>query len=174
MALPLIFFPSALTGSVSVLLLPIVSEAESVQNTERLASVIIRTVKYTLYFGFFCTIIFFLGGKIAGNILFHSSLAGFYIQNLSFICPFLYLGTTLSSILHGLGKTTYTFLCNIVCLSLRITGMMFLVPIYGMKGYLWTLLIYSILISFLYFLALSKFMRYNNPKSKEKSRLEKK
>lgn len=38
-----------------------------------------------------------------GTELFHSELAGHFIVTLGFICPFLYLDTTLSSILQGLG-----------------------------------------------------------------------
>ena len=44
-----------------------------------------------------------------GTELFHSELAGHFIVTLGFICPFLYLDTTLSSILQGLGMAGRIF-----------------------------------------------------------------
>ena len=51
-----------------------------------------------------------------GTELFHSELAGHFIVTLGFICPFLYLDTTLSSILQGLGTVSYTHLVSCVFL----------------------------------------------------------
>ena len=44
------------------------------------------------------------------------------------------------SILNGLGKTVRTFLINASSLALRIGGVFFLIPVFGIKGYLWGLL----------------------------------
>lgn len=43
-------------------------------------------------------------------MLYNSEMAGHFIIILSFMCPFLYLNTTLTSILHGLGKPAILFL----------------------------------------------------------------
>ena len=65
---------------------------------------------------------------------------GSFILTLSWICPFLYVNNTLVSILNGLGKTVRTFLINASSLALRIGGVFFLIPVFGIKGYLWGLL----------------------------------
>lgn len=59
---------------------------------------------------------------------------------LSFICPFLYLSSTLSSILNGLGKTNLTFAYSVASLLLRLAFVFFAIPLYGIKGYLWGML----------------------------------
>ena len=82
---------------------------------------------------------------MAGRILFHSELAGDFIITLSFICPFLYLASTLGSILNGLGKTTLTFLYSVLSLLLRLVFVFFAIPVYGIKGYLWGMLASQIL-----------------------------
>ncbi len=140
MALPLIFFPSALTNSISVLLLPIVSEAEAANNKAKIHSAVSKTIRYCSVFGLFCTLFFLICGKWLGLFLFQSRTAGGFIQTLSFICPLLYIGSTLSSILHGLGKTHITFLINLITLGIRLLFVFFAIPIYGINGYLWGVL----------------------------------
>ena len=52
----------------------------------------------------------------------------------------MYLSTTLHSILNGLGKTTSTFFLNVMGLGIRIGFVLFVIPLAGIKGYLWGLL----------------------------------
>ncbi len=140
MSLPLILFPSALTNSISVLLLPIVSEAEANGNYHTVRHAILTSIRYCLLLGFGCTTVFLLLGRTAGRLLFHSELAGSFILTLSFICPFLYIASTLGSILNGLGKTALTFCYSVVSLLFRLLFVFFAIPVYGIKGYLWGML----------------------------------
>ena len=145
MSMPLILFPSAVTNSISVLLLPIVSEADASGNQNAVTRAIWKSIKYCLLLGFGCTAIFLLFGRFAGRLLFNSELAGSFILTLSFICPFMYIASTLSSILNGLGKTAQTFLFSVVSLLLRLLFVFIAIPIYGIKGYLWGTLASQIL-----------------------------
>lgn len=145
MSLPLILFPSAITNSISVLLLPVVAEADDSGNHRTISRAILKSLKYCLLLGFACTLFFLLFGRLAGELLFHSALAGSFILTLSFICPFLYLASTLGSILNGLGKTGLTFLYSVLSLLLRLAFVFFAIPAYGIKGYLWGMLASQIL-----------------------------
>lgn len=137
MSLPLILFPSALTNSISVLLLPIVSEADANGNSHTVTKAILKSIKYCLLLGFACTAFFLMFGRMAGRILYNSELAGSFILTLSFICPFMYVASTLNSILNGLGKTALTFLYSVISLIVRLLFVFFAIPIWGIKGYLW-------------------------------------
>ena len=97
MAMPMIFFPNALTSSVAVLLLPTISENHAKGDREAVWNDTLRTVKYCSLMGFLCLCGFLFLGDWMGTELFHSELAGHFIVTLGFICPFLYLDTTLSS-----------------------------------------------------------------------------
>lgn len=136
MALPLIFFPNALTGSMSLLLLPIVSEADAAGNREAVRRTSAKTVYSCLLLGGICTLGFLLLGRPVGRYLFDSELAGQFVCSLSFICPFLYLGTTLSSILHGLGKAGSVFFINVSSLLIRLAFVFFLLPRFGINTYI--------------------------------------
>ena len=140
MSLPLILFPSAITNSISVLLLPIVAEADASGNSSAVRRAIMTSIRYCLLLGFGCTVMFLLTGRTAGRLLYHSELAGSFILTLSFICPFMYIASTLNSILNGLGKTAQTFLYSVVSLMLRLLFVFIAIPIYGIKGYLWGML----------------------------------
>ena len=72
--------------------------------------------------------------------IFHTSEAGNYILTLAFICPFLYSNTALISVLNGLDLAGKTFLINLFTLAVRICSVLFLIPQFGILGYLWALL----------------------------------
>lgn len=134
MALPFVYFASAITNALAVLLLPAISEQDSSNDRRRIALTTERSVSVTLLLGIFCNFLFLFFGNSLGNTVFHSSDAGDYIKILSCLCPFLYLTTTLSSILNGLGKTMTTFTTSLIGSVLRIALLYFLVPQSGMTG----------------------------------------
>lgn len=159
MAMPFIFFPNALTSSVAVLLLPLISENYALGNHAAVRQATVKTVKYCGLMGICCMAVFVLFGKWAGTTLFNSPLAGYFITTLGFICPFLYLDTTLSSILQGLGKAGHIFVMNVICLLLRLAFVFFAVPDFGITGYLWGLLTSQLTLGILYLVCLYRFLR---------------
>lgn len=158
MAMPLIFFPCALTGSVSVLLLPIISEKYALGDLKEVRRTTMRTIKYTTMLGIPCLLLFVLLGRWAGPALFDSALAGHFITTLGFICPFIYLGSTLSSILNGLGLTKQLFAMNVTALLIRLLFVYLAIPKVGITGYLWGLLVSQLLLTLLYLWCLYRFL----------------
>ena len=158
MAMPFIFFPNALTSSVSVMLLPMISESYALGDMAAVRSSVVRTVKYCALMGGFCMVCFVLFGRWAGGTLFDSPLAGYFITTLGFICPFLYLDTTLSSILQGLGLAGHIFVMNAACLLIRLGFVFFTIPKFGITGYLWGLLASQLTLGLLYLGCLYRFL----------------
>jgi len=159
MAMPLIFFPNALTNSVSVMLLPIISESYALGDLKKVRSAALRTVKYCGIMGTACMLGFLLLGRWMGSFLFNSALAGHFITTLGFICPFLYLDTTLSSILQGLGMAGHIFVMNVLSLLIRLGFVFLAVPVHGITGYLWGILASQLTQTILYLLCLRRFLR---------------
>lgn len=140
MAFPCIFFPTAITSSVSTMLLPTVADIQAANDKKHLSSLIRKVVVFGFGLGSICGIVFLLLGPLIGTVLFDNSLAGSYLQTLGWICPFMYLNTILISIINGLGKASQTLLINALSISFRISGVWFAIPRFGMQGYLWGLL----------------------------------
>lgn len=159
MAMPLILFPGTLTNSAAVMLMPSVAQLQALGKKERIC----RMVKQLFYccslMGVACMLLFLLFGNFLGNFLFHSAAAGTYIRTLSFICPFLYLNTTLTSVLHGLGKTGMSLLHSVISLSIRIVFILLAVPLMGIRGYLYGILFAELILTLLHTLLLSRLAR---------------
>lgn len=135
MALPCILFPSAISNSLSTMLLPTVAKAQAEKKEQALSRLIRKSLFSCLCLGVFFFIVLFLSGNWVGRFLFHSETAGAYIIVLSWICPFLYVNSACISIINGIGKTTVSFLINVSGLGIRILSVWFLIPRYGMYGY---------------------------------------
>jgi len=154
MALPFILFPSAITNSISVLLLPSIAQDQAAGRQASIRSSIHLSLRYSMYMGIFCIGMFTLHGAALGASVFHNDSAGVYIQVLSWLCPFLYLSTTMGSILNGLGRTQSTFLHNVLAMLLRISFVYFGIPRFGIAALLWGMLSSEILLSSLHLAAL--------------------
>lgn len=161
MALPFIMFPSAITNSIAVLLLPTVAQAQAEGRREQIASTISMALRYSLYMGILCTGIFCVYGYELGTGVFHNPSAGAYIRALGWLCPFMYLATTLGSILNGLGKTSSTFLQNVCALLLRLTFVLLGIPHLGMKAYLWGILASEIFLALWHLITLRDFAAFS-------------
>ena len=70
MALPMVLFPSVLTNSVSVMLLPAIAEAQEKKEHRYILTLIKRTCFYSLSLGFGCTMLFLFLGRWMGQFLF--------------------------------------------------------------------------------------------------------
>lgn len=135
MTLPLLLFPTAITGALGTLLLPAVSEARVLNHQKQLSRTIETTFRAGFLLGLVCFSLFCLFGAEFGTLLFHNQLAGHFIQNLAWLCPFLYLNSTLVNILHGLDKTFAVSLQNSLGFGVRLASVIFLVPQSGIEGY---------------------------------------
>lgn len=158
MVLPLILFPTALTGSIAVLLLPYISEAQASNNYKKISRAVSKSLYFCLGIGFLCGLFFFVFGSLLGEYLFNSAMAGDFIRTISFICPFLYLRNILMSVVHGLGQTGRSFLFQIIGNACKLAFVFFAIPIFGIHGYLWGLLISELLFCAMYIASLRKYI----------------
>ena len=159
MALPMILFPNVLTNSVAVMLLPAISEAKARHDHMLIFRAIKKTIESCMILGLMSTLFFLLSGRLIGEYVFRNTLAGTFISTLSWICPFLFLSTTLTSILHGLGKPTATFLLNLLSSGIRILGIYAFVPLFGIRAYLMAMLLSQLFLSGGATLLLARFCR---------------
>lgn len=160
MALPFILFPSAITNSMAVLLLPSVAQAQAEGHKRRITASISMSLRYSLYMGILCVGIFTLFGSSLGTSVFHDSDAGHFIRILAWLCPFLYLATTMGSILNGLGRTRTTFLQNTTALLLRILFVLIGIPRFGIMAYLWGMLTSELLLALMHLWSLKKLVPF--------------
>ncbi|QNM05365.1 putative polysaccharide biosynthesis protein [Qiania dongpingensis] len=140
MSLPFILFPTAITNSLSVMLLPHIAEAQSMKAYESINYSSAVSIRYSLYIGILFAGIFLYFGPSVGPIIFHNETAGSFLSVLAWLCPFLYVSGTLNSIINGLGYAKTTFFHTAIGLTIRLCFVMFLIPRLGIRAYLYGLL----------------------------------
>ena len=158
MVIPCVFFPTAITNSVSTMLLPTVAQIQAEDNLIRLKQLIQKVIFFGFGLGTIFGSVFLLLGSFIGTTLFNSTLAGNFLQTLAFLCPFLYMNNTLISILNGLGKANSSFAISVSGLAIRILGVWIGIVYWGMKGYLWGLMGSQLLVSILCITALKLYI----------------
>lgn len=154
MALPLLLFPSTLTTSAAVMLMPSVARMDALGDQKQIRHVTDQTFFLCMFLGFLCGSGFFLFGPFLGTLLFHSKTAGTYIRYLSFICPFLYTNTMLASILQGLGRPGCCLIHSAAGILIRIFSVVFMIPAIGIRGYFYGIFLGELLLSLLHVKAL--------------------
>lgn len=142
--LPFILFPGTLTNSLSVLLLPAISRAAGNDQYRIVKRTTDTALRYSILLGVITSSLFLNYGREIGLFVFQSENSGKLLTALSFLCPFLYVSTTLTSVINGLGKTGITFFHMIIGLCLRILFLVFVTPVYGIYGYLFGMTISQI------------------------------
>lgn len=135
-AFPFILFPSTITNSFAVMLLPKIATEKAKDNYSRIKNYTTKSLFYSFLIGIVFLFVFFLFGKPLATMVFHDPLAGDFIKTLSFLCPFLYVSTTQTSIINGLGKNQFIFFVTVLSLLVKIYILIALVPIYGIQAYL--------------------------------------
>lgn len=150
MALPLVLFPCTAANSFALMLLPKVSDESSNVLSDHLAVTVKRTVSMCLSLGIISIFLFINYGARLGAMMFHEDSVYIYTCILSWLCPFLYLKISLTSVTNGMGHTTLTFIINITGIIIRLACVFMLIPRFGITGYLYGVLISNICMSLLY------------------------
>lgn len=141
MAFPVVFFPGAFTGALSVMLLPTVSKAHSKNDKERISTLTTQVTFLVVFAGFFFGVLFFMFADFLGTTVFKEPLAGSYIRALCMLCPLMYLNSVYTGILQGMGKALHIFFINISGLCLRLVFVFLCIPKFGIRGYFIGLLV---------------------------------
>ena len=135
MAFPVIFFPCAFTGALSVMLLPTVSKAHSHNDKERIRTLTTQATFLVVFAGLIFGVLFFMFSDFIGANIFGEPLAASYIRALCMLCPLMYLNGIYTGILQGMGKALHIFFINISSLCLRLLFVFVCIPRFGIRGY---------------------------------------
>ena len=144
MALPLLTFPFGLLGSLSVLLMPEITQAHILGQTKRLNALLNRMLRLTGYFSALAGTLFWVWGRPLAKLLYQSADAGFYLETLAPAMPLMYLESMVDGAMKGVGEQKAAFRYSVWDSILRIGGVVALLPRFGMKGFLAVILLSSL------------------------------
>lgn len=143
MALPLLNFPFGLLGSLGVLLMPEITQAQVLGQERRLQTLLGRMLRLTGYFSALAGVLFWVWGKALAQLFYNSPEAGEYLETLAVAMPLIYLESMVDGAMKGMGEQNAVFRYSVWDSILRIAGVVLLLPRWGMKGFLAVILLSS-------------------------------
>ena len=138
-AIPLLFIPTTLIGSFTLVLIPEISENYYRKNNLSLKNDVEKAIKFTSLITCFFVPVFFVCGKQIGILVFDSPECGEYLTASAFLMLFMGLSNITTSILNSIG-------CEVQALLFCVAGgVLMLASIWFLPAYVG---IYALLIGF--------------------------
>ena len=141
MVMPLLVFPSIFLASFSTLIIPEIAEANALNRKNMVNYIISRVIKFTMLIAIFATGIFIVFSREFGVGLYKSEEVGYLLKILAPLIPFMYLDKIVDGSLNALDLQISTLKFNIIDMFVRIAAISFLIPRYGIKGFVLVLFI---------------------------------
>lgn len=135
MVLPIITFPTVLTDSYSMLLIPEFSTYVAQKNYKAINYISNKIFKVTCSFSMCICSIFFIFANDLGLVIYNNVEIGYFFKVFTPFIFFMYMDHIIDCILKGLNKQFGVMCCNILDLSVTTCFIYFLLPVLGIKGY---------------------------------------
>lgn len=145
MAMPIISFMAVFIQPFSSLLLPQFSEYAAKKDRKKIIYTIDKVFSTTICYAVCIMGALWTFSKEIGVILYGTEGVGWYIKMLCPLVVFMYLDSTVDSMLRGLDKQIGVMLCNILDLVISISFIYFVVPYMGVKGYIASIFLSTVL-----------------------------
>ena len=136
MTMPVLMFPNVFISSFSGLLIPEFSSLMANEHKKRIIDVCNKIFTITSMFSIYITCIFLCFSNEISLAVFQNIDCGIYFKILAPLILFMYLDNIIDSMLKGLNKQFGVMICNILDLVITIGALYFLLPVWGMSGYL--------------------------------------
>lgn len=139
MVWPVLMLPTVLLAPFSSLLIPEVSAAAATGDNRRVRLMTHRCLKATLLYAFLIAGLLFTFAEPLCAVFFPSASPSGYLRALCPLIPLLYLDQIVDSILKGLNQQVASMKYNMADAAMRVLLVFFLVPVSGMRGWLFML-----------------------------------
>lgn len=149
MVMPILFFPSAILGAFSTLLIPEIAEQHIQKNDNRIDTIISRIFKITLVFSVCVSGILFVYAEPISMEIYKNTQVAQFIKVFAPLILIMYLDDIVDAILKGLNEQVYVVGVNIFDTILSIVLFSTLLPRYGIGGYVIVFFISEICNAFL-------------------------
>ena len=135
MAMPLIFFPTAVLTALSVTLVPAVSEAVTAKDLRGVSVIASKSLLFAAITGMGAAALFIFFSHELGMAIYNQPI-GLMLQLLGIMCPFIYMQIVISGVLNGLGCQMFIFRNSLLSSAISIGFIYVFVPQFGLTGYI--------------------------------------
>ena len=145
MASPLVFFPSMLPMSLATALVPAIAGAVAGKQYRIANRQIAQSIRLTIIMGLIFTSFFASCSNELAELVYPGNDVGAILKLLSFTGVFLYLQHTMLGILNGLARESAILLNTLLGSIIRIVGIWFLMPLWGVDAYIYSVIAGSLI-----------------------------
>jgi stage V sporulation protein B len=135
MVFPVVTFPACVLFALAELLVPELTEAQVAGRTEKIRSSVSSLLKKSLLYSLTSALVLYLSADALGHMIYHSAEAGRYIRIFAPAVPLVYMDIVTDGCLKGLGQMMWSMTFNITEAVIGVLLVWFLLPVYGLAGY---------------------------------------
>ena len=136
MAVPILFIPSSLIGSIAVVLAPELSENFYRNRTDMLKADVEKSLKAAILIALVLIPVLFALGESVGNILFSDELSGQIVKNSCFILLPMCLSMITNTILNSMNREKATLIYYFCGAAATLICIAALTPVIGIYSYI--------------------------------------
>ncbi|MCL2363844.1 MAG: polysaccharide biosynthesis protein [Defluviitaleaceae bacterium] len=162
MAVPLIFFPTAVLTALSVTLVPAVAEAAASGNYRRISLATSKGLLFASVTGMGAAALFVFFSHELGMAIYNQPI-GLMLQLLGVMAPFIYMSIIMSGVLNGLGCQLFIFRNALISSSITIAFTFFAVPYFGLPAYIFGWLLSLVVVIALSLHKIRQYVDYDLP-----------
>ncbi|WP_027414932.1 stage V sporulation protein B [Aneurinibacillus terranovensis] len=162
MAIPLLIFPTFITYSLSVSLVPAVAEAAAQKNHALVFRRIYQSIRIALVIGAPFAALLYVFAEPLSNILYHDNNVGRFLKMMAPYSLFLYFQGPLQAALQGLNYANAAMRNTIIGAILKTTAILLLAsrPEFGVDGVVLSVNISILSVTLLHFFSISKIIGF--------------
>ena len=156
MASPLVFFPSMLPMALATALVPAIASAIACRKFSIANRQIAQSIRLTIVMGLVFTAFFASCAHELAELVYPNKNVGDILSLLSITGVFIYLQQTMLGILNGLSKERSMIVNTLMGSIVRLLGIWFLIPLWGVNAYIYAVIAGSGVTIVLNFITISK------------------
>ena len=145
MVLPLVLYPAALMTALAELLIPELTECQMRGDQARIHWIVTRVLKLSFLFAVCVMGVLFCFAEPLGMTFYHSEEVVFYVKLFSPLVLVMYMDTIVDGMLKGLGEQFQSMKYNVIDAFASVCLVYFLIPVFGIKGYVMTVMVSEVL-----------------------------
>ncbi len=145
MVMPIILFPMAIMSAFAGLLVPEIAESLAAGEDDRVDNIVSRVFHIALVFGIGVAGIMISFSCELGRMIYNSDEAGLFIKVMAPLIPVMYLDHVVDGMLKGMGEQLYSMRVNIFDALMSVVLVYFMVPVWGVYGYVMIIFIMEII-----------------------------
>lgn len=144
MVFPVILFPACIVYAFVGIIIPEFARLYENREYEKISGFISVILRYTVLFSICVSAVFICYSYEISNVFYGSAESYEYIRLFAPLVSVMYLDSAIDGILKGLNEQVYSMKINIADAVLSVVLVYLLVPIYGIKGYIFSVFVCEI------------------------------